>query len=233
MLRLRRTALAKGKRQKALAVEKPLLAQHVPKFPLAAYGSSKGVYNTPNYSRAQQVVSELRFSIWRTRNWLYTDKVLCASPLNPMLSIQPHFVLFDGNGAPRATLRFKRQDGGFVIKSIQMERSQYAPEPGRPDRVMWSSTLEKQKTAELKRSLGAYPTEFLLFNFLKHYAPKIKSEKDVSIFVSPAVPVFQKNYGPLLSRFFKKAPKEAPDDLDGRYILSFQKARVRAALGLH
>ena len=201
-----------------------------PTFPTIGFHSpaKSEAFPSATYAKSRRVAAGERHSLWRTNHWLYTEKMPSVTKFSPMFSRRKHFVLVDKANHPRATLAFTYSKGKFAIKTIQPEKTQYE-ETEQKGTFKWAAWKEKMKTTELKKELdGTHPSEFLLFEFLRHYKSRIKSEDTVSIYVAPGNKFHHQHYGPLLDRFFKKAPSGE----EGVYVLSFAKRRVREALEL-
>lgn len=188
----------------------------------------------PSFKRKAQSNS---YKIESFERWLYTDHVEnVENALIKMRSFLPHLVLFDETNEARFSLRYIVASYGFIIQSIQRERTQYIKKGGR---TYWSPELEKQKSDEFKKKLGMHPAEFLLSEFIWLHAKEIREGKQVLLAFDPHEKphIILQNYKPLLQRFFKvKYTTEGKtikrDNIPLVYELNLNKKRVREILGI-
>jgi len=202
--------------------------------PPVLFGS--GLMFIPFASREQVITRPVSSTFFKgrkatistARRWVYDDNVLqVVNKIKEFAFNKPHLVLKDAKGTPRFVLGYNLSPKGTLdVLAIQRLRTEYLPADSKRGEYWWSKKKETASANKLKEALGVHPSEYLFTEFLYRFRKQIASRKfkvQLKVLNEP-----DSIYGPIVSRFCK--PNSV---VPGVYELSFDKRRVRAALGLN
>ena len=170
------------------------------------------------------------FSVSRTKDWTYDDRIMGVS--NPIMAHyikEPHLVLSDRKGVPRSVLSYVfPKKGEICITTVQRLRTEYLPHFSNTAENRWSSVKENKSAREMRQDLGMHPSDVLASEFLHRFRRLISSGK---LKVSLKVPQEERElYKILIKHFFSEKPVAGTKDT---YVLSLKKRRTQEALSLN
>lgn len=193
------------------------------------------------------VRSRPRLSSLRSLHWLRALKRKFRHQVERLLVVQAGRPLLESTHPVRG-VRFL--PGGFCTSVVSNGR--WRPSIAASDRHKGNQpdydelVSSAQSSDRARRALGVHVSDYLMRDFLERYRREILAGKKVRLELPrmQVLPLFldgeleKQIYGPIIDRYFKKKPISFSVDSHGDeiarsyYELSFDKRRVREALGL-